>query len=159
MKTFEKSQLSIDFLKVSEVSIVYRNHVKPADRPQITCSKDVYAIFRDSWDNTLEHSESFKILLLNRANKVLGITIISHGGLSGTLADVRVIMQYALKGNAHSIIAAHNHPSGNLKPSENDLTITNKIKEAGKILDIPLLDHLIISPDDTYYSFAEEGLL
>jgi len=98
-------------------------------------------------------------MLLNRANKVLGISTISNGSLSGTLVDIRIIMQYALKANAHSIIVSHNHPSGNCKPSENDLSITQKIKEAGKILDISLLDHLILTPDDTYSSFADEGLL
>lgn len=158
MKTIEKIQ-AIDFRRVSEVSIVYRNHVKPAERPQITSSKDAFEIFRDSWDGTMEYSESFRLLLLNRANKALGITTVSTGSLSGTIVDVRIIMQYALKGNAHSLIVAHNHPSGNMKPSENDILITQKIKDAGKLLDIPVLDHLILTPDDTYYSFADEGLL
>ena len=159
MKTIEKSQASINFRRVSEVSIVYRNLVKPGERPQITCSKDAYEIFRDSWDATMEYSESFRILLLNRANKALGITTVSTGSLSGTIVDVRIIMQYALKGNAHSLILAHNHPSGNKNPSENDIKITQKIKEAGVLLDIPVLDHLILTPDDIYYSFADEGLL
>ncbi len=159
MKTFEQSQLSIEFRRVSEVSIVYRNHVKPADRPKISSSRDAYEIFRDSWDSTMEYSESFRILLLNRANKALGVTTVSTGSLSGTIVDVRIIMQYALKGNAHSLILAHNHPSGNKNPSENDIKITQKIKEAGVLLDIPVLDHLILTPDDIYYSFADEGLL
>lgn len=159
MKTFEKSQFSIEFRRVSEVAIIYRNHVKPADRPKISSSKDAYEIFRDSWDATMEYSESFRILLLNRANKALGITTVSTGSLSGTIVDVRIIMQYALKGNAHALILAHNHPSGNKNPSENDISITQKIKEAGKLLDIQVLDHIILTPDDIYYSFADEGLL
>ena len=159
MKTFEQSQLSIEFRRVSEVSIVYRNHVKPAERPKISSSNDAYEIFRDSWDSTMEYSESFRILLLNRANKALGVTTVSTGSLSGTIVDVRIIMQYALKGNAHSLILAHNHPSGNKNPSENDIKITQKIKEAGVLLDITILDHLILTPDDIYYSFADEGLL
>lgn len=159
MKTILSTQLRIDLSIVSEVTLVYRNHVKPAARPVIMSSKDAYDLFRDTWDHSFEHLESFRLMLLNRANKVLGISTISNGSLSGTLVDIRIIMQYALKANAHSIIVSHNHPSGNCKPSENDLSITQKIKEAGKILDISLLDHLILTPDDTYSSFADEGLL
>jgi DNA repair protein RadC len=160
MKTLVSSQTSIDFSIVSEVTLVYRNHIKPADRPMISGSSDVYKIFRDTWDHTLEHCESFRLLLLNRANKVLGITTLSTGSLSGTLVDVRIVMQYALKANAHAIIVSHNHPSGNHTPSEQDHSITQKLKEAGKILDIALLDHIILTPDENhYYSFADEGLL
>jgi len=90
-------------------------------------------IFFDSWNqNTIEHKETFKMLLLNRANKVLGITTISEGGLSGTVTDVRLIYQYAIKGNACGIIIAHNHPSGNINPSESDMKITNKNKRGWK---------------------------
>jgi DNA repair protein RadC len=100
------------------------------------------------------------MLLLNRANKVLGITTISEGGLSGTVTDVRLIYQYAIKGNASGIIVCHNHPSGNQNPSESDLKITQKIKEAGNLLDIQLLDHIILTPErDLYRSFADEGQL
>jgi DNA repair protein RadC len=89
---------------------------------------------------------------------VLGYCQISSGGLSGTVADVRIIMQAALKSNACSIILSHNHPSGNLIPSEADKDLTKKIREAGKFLDIPALDHLIIT-SETYFSFADEGLM
>jgi len=98
------------------------------------------------------------MLLLNRANKVLGITTISEGGLSGTVTDVRLIYQYAIKGNACGIIIAHNHPSGNSNPSESDLKITQKIKEAGNLLDIQLLDHIILTPEkEIFRSLADEG--
>jgi len=98
------------------------------------------------------------MLLLNRANKVLGITTISEGGLSGTVTDIRLIFQYAIKGNASGIIVAHNHPSGNQNPSESDLKITQKIKEAGNLLDIQLLDHIILTPEsEIYRSLADEG--
>ncbi len=98
------------------------------------------------------------MLLLNRANKVLGITTISEGGLSGTVTDVRLIFQYAIKANDSGIIVAHNHPSGNSNPSESDLKITQKIKEAGNLLDIQLLDHIILTPEsEIYRSFADEG--
>ncbi len=98
------------------------------------------------------------MLLLNRANKVLGITTISEGGLSGTVTDVRLIYQYAIKGNACGIIIAHNHPSGNSNPSESDQKITQKIKEAGNLLDIQLLDHIILTPEkEIFRSLADEG--
>ena len=97
-------------------------------------------------------------MLLNRANKVLGIYPVSKGGVSGTLVDPKLIFSVALKCNASSIILAHNHPSGNLFPSENDKELTQKLKSAGNFLDIKVLDHLIITPEG-YFSFADEGLL
>ena len=97
-------------------------------------------------------------MLLNRANKVLGFSKISSGGTSGTLVDVKIIFQIALKSNASSIILGHNHPSGNLKPSDADIRITRTIKEAGKMMEIPLVDHLILT-DENYYSFADEGMI
>ena len=89
---------------------------------------------------------------------MLGYSLISMGGLSGTVVDVRIIMQTALKANACSIILSHNHPSGNLTPSSQDRDINNKIKEAGRFLDIPVLDHLILTPE-AFLSFADEGLM
>ncbi len=158
MKT-SSFQTELNFSIVSEVALVYKNRVKPADRPQIDASASAYKIFRDTWDHTFELCESFRLMLLNRSNKVLGITTISTGGLTGTVVDVRLIMQYALKGNASSLIICHNHPSGNTKPSENDIQVTRRIKAAGTLLDINLVDHLILTPDNKYLSFADEGLL
>jgi DNA repair protein RadC len=159
MKNTQSTQQSIDFLHVAEVSLIYVTKVKPSDRLTVKCSRDAQKIFFDSWNqNTIEHKESFKMLLLNRANKVLGITTISEGGLSGTVTDVRLIFQHAIKGNASGIIIAHNHPSGNQIPSESDQKITQKIKEAGNLLDIQLLDHIILTPErEIYISFADEG--
>ncbi len=116
-------------------------------------------MFIENWNpDTLDYVEEFKILLMNRANAVLGLMAISKGGISGTVTDVRIILQAALKSNASGLIVCHNHPSGNLNPSESDTKITKKIKEAGNIMDIQLLDHLIISNED-YYSFADQGML
>ena len=159
MKNTQSTQQSIDFLHVAEVSLIYVTKVKPSDRLAVKCSRDAHKIFFDSWNqSTIEHKESFKMLLLNRANKVLGITTISEGGLSGTVTDVRLIFQYAIKGNASGIIVAHNHPSGNSNPSDSDQKITQKIKEAGNLLDIQLLDHIIVTPEmDLYRSLADEG--
>jgi len=159
MKNITNSQQLIDFLHVAEVKITYTTKVKPSERLTVKCSRDAQRIFFDSWDqSTIEHKETVKMLLLNRANKVLGITTLSDGGISGSIMDVRMIFQYAIKSNASGIIIAHNHPSGNTNPSESDLKITKKIKEAGDLLDIQLLDHIILTPEkELFRSFADEG--
>ena len=144
---------------ISEVRLVYRTKVKASDRLQIKCSKDAFDIFMENWDlDSIEHIEEFKLLLMNRSDSVLGILAVSKGGLSGTVTDVRLIFQGAIKANAAGLIVCHNHPSGNLNPSESDNKITQKIKESGNIMDIQLLDHLIITAEE-YYSFADNGLL
>jgi DNA repair protein RadC len=145
---------------ISEVSLIYKSKVKASDRPQVKCSRDAYKIFMENWNpDIIEFVEEFKILLINRSNSVLGILEISKGGISGTVTDVRVIFQAAIKANSSGIIVCHNHPSGNLNPSESDTKLTQKIKEAGTIMDIQLRDHLILTTDDNYYSFADNGLL
>jgi DNA repair protein RadC len=114
----------------------------------------------ENWDlDSIGHIEEFKLLLMNRSNSVLGIMPVSKGGLSGTVTDVQLIFQGAIKANAAGIIVCHNHPSGNLNPSESDTKITQKIKEAGNLMDIQLLDHLILTVDGVNYSFADNGLL
>ena len=118
--------------------------------------KDVADIFQPLLAD-LQHEE-FWILFLNRSNKVINRTKLSQGGISGTVTDVRIVMKKAIECLASGIIVCHNHPSGNLNPSESDSKITQKIKEAGNLMDIQLLDHLIISDKD-YYSFADNGLL
>ena len=145
---------------IAEVQLIYKSKVKASDRKKITCSQDAYKIFMENWNpDTIEFVEEFKILLMNRSNSVLGILEISKGGISGTVTDVRLIYQGAIKANASGIIVCHNHPSGNLNPSESDIKITQKIKEAGNLMDIQLLDHLILTMDGSYYSFADNGLL
>lgn len=142
--------------KVSELKLVYKNRVKPSDREQIRKAQDAFDVFWSAWDKeVIEHIEEMKMLLLDRSNKVLGIADLSRGGTTGTIIDIRLMMQYALKGNAHGIILAHNHPSGNLNPSEADRKITDRIEKACKTLDIHLLDHLIISPGMEYRSLQE----
>jgi len=121
-------------------------------------SRDTYEVLMRIWSSKIDHVEEFMVLCLNRANRVLGWAKISQGGLSGTVADPKVIFQVALKSNSSSMILAHNHPSGNLHPSEADIQLTRKMKEAGILLDLPVLDHIIISSEG-YYSFADEGLL
>jgi DNA repair protein RadC len=154
-----KNAIQLSMFGVTEVMLTYRSKIRPSDRKRISCSRDAYDSFKENWnDDTLEYFEEFKILLMNRSNAVLGLMSVSKGGISGTVTDVRIIMQGALKSNASGIIVCHNHPSGNLNPSESDTKITQKIKEAGNIMDIQLLDHLIITADE-YYSFADSGML
>ena len=126
------------------------------DRQKITSSHDIYEIFHPLLAD-LPHEE-FWIVLLNRSNKIIERQKISQGGISGTVTDVRLILRMALEKLASSLILCHNHPSGNQQPSEADISITQKVKESGKLMDISLLDHIIIT-DGSYYSFADEGIL
>jgi DNA repair protein RadC len=155
----ERGMNQTEWNKVAEVELIYKSKVKASQRPQITSSKDAYQLLLQIWDdNKIEFVEQFKVLFLNRANKVLGVYDVSSGGISGTVADPRVIFVAALKANASGIIISHNHPSGNLKPSRQDEDLTQKIKLAGQLLDIKLMDHVIVTTEG-YYSFADEGLL
>jgi DNA repair protein RadC len=124
--------------------------------PTIKSAKDVYhhmiSLFKDK-----DHEE-FYILILSRANKVKSIELISKGGISGTLADGKVIFKKALEQSASAIILCHNHPSGNLKPSKADIDLTNRLIEFGKLIDLQVLDHLIITNED-YFSFADNVMM
>jgi DNA repair protein RadC len=132
------------------------NKVKAADRIQIYNAQDAFGVFWEAWDNeVIEHIEEMKMLLLDRSNRVLGIVSLFKGGTTGTVIDIKLMMQYALKANAHGIILAHNHPSGNLNPSEADSKITERIDKACKTLEIHLLDHLIISPGKEFRSIHD----
>ena len=126
------------------------------DRQKISSSQDVYEIFHPLLAD-LPHEE-FWIVLLNRSNKVIERIKISQGGISGTVTDVRLILRTALEKLASSLILCHNHPSGNQQPSDADIAITQKVKESGKLMDIALLDHIIVT-DGSYYSFADEGIM
>lgn len=144
---------------VAEVELIYKSKVKPSERPLANTSSKCYQLLLQTWDeNKIDFVEQFKVLLLNRCNRVLGIYELSSGGITGTVADVRLIMTAALKANAVAIILSHNHPSGNLKPSHPDEELTQKIKQAGMFLDIQVLDHIIVTSEG-YYSFADEGVL
>ena len=122
----------------------------------VKSSETVFSLFHPLLGD-LEHEE-FWLLMLNRANRVLGRHKISQGGLSGTVIDTRIILKKALDNLASSIIVCHNHPSGNNQPSDADVKITEKLKKAAEMLEIKLLDHVIIA-DKSYFSFADEGLV
>jgi DNA repair protein RadC len=142
---------------IAEVQITYSSKTKSADRIKITSSSDADKAFRIFWPS-FEHVEFAYLLLLNRQNQIIGSHFLAKGGMTGTVVDIRAIFQVALKSNATSIMFAHNHPSGNLQPSDADMKITRQIKDAGVLLDIPLLDHIILTTE-SYMSFADEGFL
>ena len=133
-----------------------RKETESVKKPVIKSSNDAFVLMKPMlWD--LLHEE-FWIITLSRSNQVIKTIQISAGGVAGTVADPKIIFKNALEQLASGIILVHNHPSGNLKPSQEDVNLTKKIKEGGRILDIPILDHLIIS-DNGYYSFADESML
>lgn len=145
--------------QLAEIEISYKSKIKSADRLKISRASDTYEILKEVWNmDQIEHVESSVILLLNRASQVLGWCKISSGGVSGTVIDKKVIFQLALNANASGIILSHNHPSGNLKASQSDIDITNDVVKAGKLLDINVLDHIILTADG-FLSLCDEGLM
>jgi len=145
--------------KVAELKVSYHPKLDVGQLPIISSPKDAYDFIYSFFpEDTIALQEHFIVAYLNRANRVIGVYHTSIGGVSGTVADPRLILGTALKIVASGIILAHNHPSGNLSPSGNDLELTRKIKDAGKLMDVTLHDHLIVVPEgNKYYSFADDG--
>lgn len=155
----EKETNKPEWCQLAEVELVYKSKVKASMRPLIKCSADIKDILLQLWNpGKIELVEEFKVLFLNRANRIIGVMDASSGGITGTVADPRIILAAAVKCCAVNIILAHNHPSGSLKPSRADEDLTVKIKEAARWLDIQVLDHIIITAEG-HYSFADEGLI
>jgi DNA repair protein RadC len=151
--------MSINKFLASDIQITYCPKLKISQMPIIRTAHDAYKIVYHRWDKgKLQFIEQFKVMFLNRGSRLLGIYEVSSGGISGTVADPKVIFIAALKCCATSIILVHNHPSGNLQISKPDERLTKKIRDAGKLLDIEVLDHLIIT-NEGYSSLAEEGML
>ena len=143
---------------IHEIEVIYK---RPAisEMKSITQSSDAEKIFREMIpEDRIDFKEFFLVALLSRCNRVLGVSNVSVGASNGTVVDVKEILQLAIKTNASSIIVCHNHPSGNLQASENDKRFTEKIKQACKLFEIVLLDHVIISSEG-YYSFADNGMI
>jgi DNA repair protein RadC len=128
------------------------------NKVKITSSETAEKYIRQFYGDDLEIFESFFILLLNRANETIGYAKISQGGIVGTVVDKKILLKYVVESLASGVILAHNHPSGNTNPSENDLKITREIKELCNLIDSPVLDHIILTAD-SYYSFADNGKL
>ncbi len=142
---------------IAEIELVYKPSI--SNKPIISSPLDAYNVFMDFYPKeTLQLQEHFLVAYVNRFNRVLGVLHLSSGGITGTVADVRLIFGTALKCAASGIIISHNHPSGNLKASHRDKEITQKIRDAGNMLDIKLLDHIIVGDENKYLSFADEGL-
>ena len=141
--------------KPPKVRLVYSRLVPESERTKILSASSVVQLFRKLWSSQMEIKEEFYVLLLDRANHVLGYHVLSQGGTAATVVDPKILFALAVESLASSIIIAHNHPSGSLKPSQQDIRLTNKVKNAGNTLDINLLDHIIITKEG-YYSFADE---
>lgn len=155
----ELELLPCEPFEIPFIELSYISKIKPSERPVVTNSDAAYRLLYQSWDKgKIDMQEQFKVLLLNQANKVLGIYELSVGGITSTVADPRLILAAAIKSNACAIILAHNHPSGLLKTSRADEVLTRKIKQAGDLLDIDVLDHIIVTSDG-YFSFADHGLM
>jgi DNA repair protein RadC len=150
---------NLDIGMVAEIQLSYQPKVKPSERPHVRTPGDIYRVFCNTWDcRTFEFVEQFKVMLLNRANRVIGICTLSTGSATFTIADPKLVFAVALKANATSIVLSHNHPSGNLTPSRQDIELTRNMAEVGRLLDLKVIDHLIVCTEG-YYSFAEEGAL
>lgn len=144
--------------KPPKVKIVYNKILKPHERIKVGTSREAYNVFKEIWSNQIDTREEMIILLLDRSNSVLGYDFLSMGGITGTVADIRLLFSVALNSLATSIIMCHNHPSGNLTPSTADIELTRRVRDTGKIMDIALLDHLIIN-NDSYCSMQDDGYL
>lgn len=157
MKKLDRNNYSIN---TSIVELTFKYKASSSVMPVLRTSQDAYEILRNIWNakDNIDHIESAQILLLNRANKIHGTYELSVGGITGTVMDINIIAQAAILSNSKSIILCHNHPSSNCKPSDSDRSITKKIKEALNFLDIAVLDHIILT-ENSYYSFADEGIL
>jgi len=144
--------------KVSEIQISYRPAI--GRKPLIQSALDAYVELKEFFSkDTIALQEQFVCMYLNRQGRALGVYHMSKGGMSGTIVDIKLLLSVALKVAASSVILCHNHPSGNIKPSTEDKEITKKIQSACKFLDIDVHDHIIVSPENNYLSFAREGLL
>lgn len=145
--------MNTDFI-VAEVELNYRNRIPYDERKKVFTSGDAYNILVNN-DDTIDYKETFKVIYLNQARQVLGCNTISQGGINGTYVDIRHVFQGALLTNAVSIILAHNHPSGNTRPSREDDKITDRIVKAGELLNIQVVDHIIYTKEH-FYSYADE---
>ncbi len=144
---------------VAEIEISYTPNLKPSQRPKITSVEDAYQLLIDSWDKSkIELVEQFKVLLLNRANHVLGISMLTSGNITHTIADPKQVFALALKANAVQIILAHNHVAGSIIPSKADYELTYRMKTVGDFLELKVLDHIIVTVEG-FYSFARAGIL
>ena len=145
---------------LNELEIVYTNPMTKLGFDKVVSSRDAHKLIKPFFNkNTLACQEEFIVMYMNQGSVPVGVYKVGKGGITSTVADMRLIFGVALKSLATSMIVAHNHPSGTLLPSKNDKLLTKKIYEIGLIMDIALVDHLIVTPSECYYSFADQGLI
>ena len=150
--------MKTNYFTIPEITVSYKDNVKASERAIIRCSKDAASILTVAYEDCMEHHEEVNVLFLNRAQRLIGISCISKGGISGATVDIRIILQIALKTHSSAIMLSHNHPSGATRPSSEDIQLTKQLQAGCKAVGIQLLDHLIIT-EETYTSLADEGLL
>lgn len=143
---------------VSELKIGYFPKMKNSEREELKTSQKAYQVLLPFYNDIVDYREFSYLICLNRGNKIIGVYKLGEGGLSGVVIDPKAVFQAALLANAHAIILSHNHPSGQLKPSDQDIALTRKIKQIGELMDLTLLDHIIITSEG-YYSFGDQGLV
>lgn len=145
--------------RITEVELIYRSKCKASERRSISSSSAAYQALMDSWDmNKIELQEQFKVMLLDRKNGCMGISTVATGGITSCLVDLKIVFATAIKASATKIILAHNHPSGNTVPSLEDKSLTERFAQVGMLLQLPVIDHLIVTKEG-YTSFADEGFI
>jgi DNA repair protein RadC len=144
-------------MKVAKFKLAWTETIPAKDRPKISCSRESVEVFKQQYDDSINFQESFYVMLLNRNNRVLGVSLLSTGTTYSAMVDMKYLLSMAFLANACGVVLCHNHPSGQTAPSPQDEQITRRIKDALKLIDVALLDHVILSPEGDYYSFADEG--
>lgn len=145
-------------MNVAEITVKYDRQIKNSEREKITSSKKASEILAPFYKDLIDYKELSYMILLNRSGRIIGVHKLSEGGRCSTIVDIRIVFQVAILAGATALILSHNHPSGELKASSNDDILTKRIQEAGKLLEIEVLDHLILTSEG-YYSYADEGKL
>jgi DNA repair protein RadC len=150
--------MKVDYFTIPEITISYKDKVKASERFCIKSSMDASKILAVAFENCMQHHEEVYVLFLNKSNKVLGISCVAKGGMDEVGVDIRIILQTALKVSSSAILLSHNHPSGNTRPSPQDIALTKKVQQGCEATGIKLFDHLIVT-EESYMSFADEGLI
>jgi len=150
--------MKVNYFTIPEITVSYKDNVKSSERAVVRCSQDIAEIMAVAFEGCMEHHEEVNVLFMNRANRVLGISNVAKGGVFGAYVDVSIILQTALKVSASAIAVSHNHPSGSVIPSTEDLDMTRKIQKGCEAIGISFFDHVIMA-DEKYCSFADEGLI
>ena len=150
--------MKVDYFTIPEITVSYKDNVRISERATVKTTEDAAKILSVAFEGCMEHHEEAYVLFLNKARRVLGISCISKGGISGTAMDIRIILQAALKSSASCLLVSHNHPSGSLTPSSEDMAVTKSLQRGCEAVGIHMDDHIVMTSEG-YMSFADEGLL